>query len=61
MEMGNFAKRTTMNLLVAFWNGKSRGTKDMIDYAESIMIPVKIVEVEYEKRVGSIPESEIVD
>ena len=61
MEMGNFAKRTTMNLLVAFWNGKSRGTKDMIDYAKKIMIPVKIVEVEYEKRVGNIPESEIVD
>ena len=61
MEMGNFAKRTTMNLLVAFWNGKSRGTKDMIDYAEKIMIPVKIVKVEYEKRVGNIPESEIVD
>lgn len=61
MEMGKFAKRTTMNLLVAFWNGKSRGTKDMIDYAETIQIPTKIIEVEYEPRVGGIPESEIVD
>ena len=58
MEMGKFAKRTTMNLLVAFWNGESKGTKDMIDYAESIQIPIKIIDVEYPKREFDIPDCE---
>ena len=57
-EMGDFAKRATRSMLVAFWNGKSAGTKDMIDYAEKIGIPVKIVDVEYKKRDFDIPECE---
>lgn len=29
--------------LIAFWDGHSRGTKDMIEYARSIGLPVKVV------------------
>ena len=34
------------NALVAFWDGKSRGTKNMIDLANMKGIPVKIVRID---------------
>lgn len=37
-EMGDFA-----DYLIAFWDGKSLGTKGMIDYANYIGIPVRVV------------------
>ena len=37
-EMGDYA-----DMLVAFWNGKSTGTKDMIDYATKKGLVVKVV------------------
>ncbi|QLF80712.1 DNA processing protein [Escherichia phage vB_EcoP_SP5M] len=37
-EMGNFA-----DVLVAFWDGKSRGTKHMIDIMQRLNKPVYIV------------------
>jgi hypothetical protein len=37
-EMGNFA-----DVLIAFWNGESKGTKHMIDYMRFLNKPVKIV------------------
>jgi hypothetical protein len=32
--------------LIAFWDGKSRGTKHMIDFMTNKNLPVKIVEYE---------------
>lgn len=40
-EMANYA-----DALVAFWDGKSRGTKHMINLAEKLQLKVKVVEVE---------------
>lgn len=37
-EMGNYA-----NHLIAFWDGVSRGTKDMIDYATKKGLAIKVV------------------
>lgn len=37
-EMGNFA-----DVLVAFWDGKSRGTKHMIEYMQKLGKPVHII------------------
>ena len=37
-EMGNFA-----DVLVAFWDGKSRGTKHMIDIMQRLNKPVYVV------------------
>lgn len=37
-EMGNFA-----DVLVAFWDGKSRGTKHMIEYMQRLNKPVYVV------------------
>jgi len=37
-EMGNFG-----DALVAFWDGKSRGTKHMIDYMKGLGKPVRVV------------------
>lgn len=37
-EMGDYATH-----LVAFWDGKSRGTKDMIDYATRKGLVVKVI------------------
>lgn len=39
-EMGDYADE-----LLAFWDGKSRGTKHMIDYMTSLGKPVKVVEI----------------
>lgn len=39
-QMGDFADE-----LLAFWDGKSRGTKHMIDYMTSLNKPVKVVEI----------------
>ena len=38
VEMGNFA-----DVLVAFWDGKSRGTKHMIDYMRKLNKPVYVI------------------
>jgi hypothetical protein len=38
-EMGNYA-----DVLLAFWDGKSRGTKHMIDYMRYLGKPVFVVE-----------------
>jgi hypothetical protein len=40
-EMGEIA-----DALIAFWDGKSRGTKHMIDFMSNKNLPVKIVEYE---------------
>lgn len=37
-EMGKFS-----DSLIAFWDGKSKGTKHMIDYMKSLGKPVRIV------------------
>ena len=37
-EMGNFA-----DVLVAFWDGKSKGTKHMIDYMRKLNKPVYVI------------------
>lgn len=37
-EMGDYAEA-----LIAFWDGKSKGTKHMIDYMKKLGKPVKIV------------------
>lgn len=37
-QMGNFA-----DTLLVFWDGKSKGTKHMIDYMESLRKPMHIV------------------
>lgn len=39
-EMGDYATH-----LIAFWNGTSRGTKDMIDYATKKGLVVKVVRI----------------
>lgn len=40
-EMGDYA-----NHLIAFWDGKSRGTQDMITYATNKGLKVKVVKYE---------------
>lgn len=40
-EMGDYGTH-----LVAFWDGKSRGTKDMIDYAKKKGLEVKVIRYE---------------
>ena len=43
-EMGDYAKAgPDGGGLIAFWDGASRGTKDMIEYAKKIGLSVKIV------------------
>lgn len=42
-DMGDYANEFGNGLLVAFWDKKSRGTKSMIEYAESIGLTVKVV------------------
>ena len=42
-NMGDYAKKADIALLIAFWNFESRGTKDMINYAEKIGITTIIV------------------
>lgn len=37
-KMGDYA-----DALIAFWNGKSRGTKNMIDYMMKLNKPVKVI------------------
>lgn len=37
-EMGNFA-----DVLVAFWDGKSRGTKHMIEYMQKLGKPTHVI------------------
>ena len=37
-QMGDYATH-----LIAFWDGKSRGTKNMIDYMKSLNKPVKVI------------------
>lgn len=37
-DMGNFA-----DVLVAFWDGKSKGTKHMIDYMRKLNKPVYVI------------------
>ena len=39
MEMGDYA-----DCLIAFWDGKSKGTKHMIDYMNKLGKPVKVVQ-----------------
>ena len=39
-QMGDYADE-----LIAFWDGESSGTKDMIDYMNSLNKPVQIVEI----------------
>lgn len=34
------------DILIAFWDGESGGTKMTINYAKSIHVPVKIIQVE---------------
>lgn len=41
-EMSNYA-----NALVAFWNGSSIGTKDMIDKAKSKKLETRVIRVSY--------------
>lgn len=42
--MGDYALAgTDGSSLIAFWDGSSGGTKDMIEYARSIGLPVKVV------------------
>lgn len=43
-QMGDFADE-----LLAFWDGKSRGTKHMIEYMTSLGKPVKVIEIGTEK------------
>ena len=38
-EMGDYADE-----LIAFWDGKSPGTKEMIEYMQKLQKPVRIVE-----------------
>ena len=52
MTMGEYANDADIGLVIAFWNGESAGTKDMIDYANKINLPVYIVHTEYEKCDG---------
>jgi len=40
MQMGDYA-----HALIAFWNGTSRGTKHMIEYAQSKGLNVKVIRV----------------
>lgn len=41
-QMLDYAREATP-LVVAFWDGKSKGTKNTIDTASSLKIPVKVV------------------
>ena len=41
IEMGNYATH-----LIAFWDGKSKGTKHMIDYAKKKGLKVRIIRYE---------------
>ena len=41
--------------LVAFWDGKSRGTKNMIDLAHKANIPVRVVR--YDQVAERVPDS----
>ncbi len=43
-QMGDYADG-----LVAFWDGKSNGTKHMIEYAKKKKIPIKIIELKENK------------
>jgi hypothetical protein len=43
-EMGRYADR-----LIAIWDGKSRGTKHMIDFMQSLGKLVKVVIIKYEQ------------
>lgn len=47
----NLRMAEVSNALVAFWDGKSRGTKNMIDLANMKGIPVKVVRIDVEKEV----------
>lgn len=42
-EMAKFAAESDDNALLAFWNGKSKGTKNMIDTAIQHKIPITIL------------------
>lgn len=44
MAMGDYASGA-----IAFWNGKSKGTKHLIDYMRKIGKPVKVVMYDQEK------------
>ena len=45
--MGDFA-----DILLAIWDGKSRGTKQMIDYMKSLGKPVHVVIVWIKERIN---------
>lgn len=42
-EMAKFAADENYGILIAFWDGKSRGTKHMIDLAEKYGLEIHIV------------------
>ena len=47
----NLRMAEVSNALIAFWDGKSRGTKNMIDLANMKGIPVKVVRIGAGKEV----------
>lgn len=43
-QMGDYAKAGPIGgRLIAFWDGKSPGTSDMIEYADSIGLPFRVI------------------
>lgn len=46
-EMADYAALTPNSGLLAFWNGQSTGTKDMIERAENKKLIVKVVDCQY--------------
>lgn len=42
-EMSKYAKENGKGALIAFWNGKSRGTKHMIDIAKKDRLHMRVV------------------
>ena len=52
-DMGKYAKMSDYSILIAFWDGKSHGTKSMIDIAKKMKFDwIEIIR--YEEKNGSL-------
>lgn len=54
-RMAEYASKTSAGILLAFWNGRSRGTRDMIDKARQRGMKVHIVRYAEEKFSLDVP------
>ena len=58
-EMADYLLKADYNILIAFWNGESRGTKDMIEKATALGIETHIVKYESKETIKNKPRKGI--